>query len=73
MSGVTATKVARMPTSGPTHGRATGDGDDQGSHRRHCEGQAAGEEGVIARGRRMSTRGHCNYVDRGRNRGSEKR
>lgn len=38
-----------MPTSGPTHERAAGDGDDQASHQRHCEGQAAGEEGLIER------------------------
>jgi hypothetical protein len=37
----------QMPTSGPTHERAAGERGDQASHRRHCEGQAAGEEGVI--------------------------
>jgi len=39
--------MTRMPTSGPTHEQAAGDGDDQAAHRRHREGQAADDEGVI--------------------------
>lgn len=42
-----ATKVARMPTSGPIHELAVGDRDDQASHRSHHWGQAADKEGVI--------------------------
>jgi hypothetical protein len=42
-----ARKVATMPTSGATHSQAAGDGDNQAYHRRHREGQAADEEGVI--------------------------
>jgi hypothetical protein len=42
-----AREVALMPTSGPMHERAAGDGEDQAYHRHHREGQAADEEGGI--------------------------
>ncbi len=41
--------MAQIPTSGLPHKQTAGDEDDQVFHRRYCEGQAAGEEGVIAR------------------------
>jgi hypothetical protein len=57
-------KVTRMPTSGPMHEQAAGTRDDQACHRRHREGQVADEESVME-GARVSTRGHCDVVDRG--------
>jgi hypothetical protein len=44
-----AKKVARMPSSGPSHEQAAGDRDDQACHRRHRQDQAADEEGVTER------------------------
>lgn len=41
--------MAREPSSGSSHEQAAGDRDDQACHRRHRQGQAADEEGVIER------------------------